>query len=514
VNTQLDNAGSNGRRFFQKWGLLLVVGLMLCGVWAFILSTLSTQKSSLLEERQRQLAQLNSAVAQQTAGLLNYIEMNLRVMDRYLQANPGIDPVRDPGFVGLVDMLRRSSIGLIDLRTISPKGDLYSIPSIDGRALMSIADRPHFTEQLRTTERKLYIGDPMRSRATGRWTIPVSWRLEAPVGNVLVVQATIELERLAALHERLRLKPAGTITLATTKGIVLSRTPYEQALVGKDLSPSPNYKNGYGVKPHGTFFTDNKITDGVARVASFERLEDYPVVVMVSEGMREVLQPYLERRDLTLALTGVVTLIILTLTFVLQRFLWAMHGAQAKLERRAAIDSLTATLRRSAFLEIARREFSRSQRYGRPAVLAVLDLDHFKAVNDGHGHAAGDTVLRECTAAWHSILREQDFLGRVGGEEFCALLPETDLESGRQVAERLREATAKLPFATERGAFSVTVSIGLTTIARFDMEVDQVLERADKALYNAKRDGRDRVALLEPRRLRAVSTRHTTPLTS
>jgi diguanylate cyclase (GGDEF)-like protein len=354
---------------------------------------------------------------------------------------------------------------------------------------------------------KFHIGHPIRSRVSGKWEIPISWRLDAPAAGIDVMVASIELEEMFVLHERMRLKPAGTIMLINDGGVILSRTPYQQSLIGKNISASPNFQSAYGVKASGTFMTGGTITDGVRRLASFERLDDYPVVVLVTEGLKEVLAPYQTRSDLTFALTAVVTMMILTLTVFLQRFIWAMHGAQENLERRALIDSLTGTLRRGEFLEIAQREFSRARRYERPAVIAAIDLDHFKTVNDTNGHAAGDAVLRECCNAWKTVLRSQDFLGRVGGEEFCAILPETTLEGARQVAERLREATEMLRFPGEAGEFSVTVSIGLTTIVPSDQQLLAVMERADKALYAAKHAGRNRVELLEPRRLRAVPLR-------
>jgi len=496
-------ARHRGGRFFQRWGLLLVVGLVLCGAWSFIVMTLNGQQASLVEERQRQLAQLNSAVAQQTAGLLRYVEINLRMLDRHLHANPTIDPRHDAQFIELVAMLHKFSNGLIELRLVSDRGELHYKATAEGTVVTSVQDRT-VIKQLAGTTRQLYIGEPIQNRITGKWEIPISWRLENPVAGLQVMLASIELEQLFVLHERLRLKPAGTIMLINGHGIILSRTPYEHSLIGKNLTSAANFQNAYGVQPTGNFVTDGTMTDGVRRLASYERLEDYPVVVLVTEGLKEVLAPYLKRRDLTLALGAVVTLVILTLTFLLQRFLWAMHGAQENLKRRATTDSLTGTLRRGTFLEIAQREFSRARRYERPAVIAVLDLDYFKKVNDTHGHAAGDAVLRECCAAWRTVLRAQDFLGRIGGEEFCAILPETSLEGARQVAERLREATALLRFASEGTEYAVTVSIGLTTIAAFDDAFEPVMERADKALYAAKRAGRNRVEILGPRRLRSV----------
>jgi diguanylate cyclase (GGDEF)-like protein len=431
-------------------------------------------------------------------------------MDKYLEAHPAIDPARDAHFVSLVDMLRRSSNGLIELRMVSSAGELYAIPSLDGKSLTGVKDRAYFTEQLGAGERKLHIGAPVVSRITKKWTIPISWRLEAPISSMLVLVASIELDRLFVLHERLRLKPAGAITLFNSAGVVLSRTPLEPPMIGRSMAGTPAFENSYGVKPHGTYFSDGALTDGVARLASYERLEEYPVIVLVSEGLDDILAPYVQRRNLTLGLTALVAAVIFSLAFMLQRFLWAMYGEHASLERRATIDSLTGILARGPLLEVGQREFSRALRYARPTVIAAIDLDHFKKVNDTHGHAAGDAVLRECCETWLTILRGQDFLGRIGGEEFCAILPETDLEGALHVIGRLREATSRLKFVGEHGEFSVTVSIGLASVTTSDEQFSQVMERADKALYAAKEGGRDRVEVLEPRRLRVVPLKQVT----
>lgn len=170
-------------RFFQRWGLLLVVGLVLCGAWSFIVVTLNGQQANLVDERQRQLVQLNSAVAQQTAGLLRYVEINLRMLDRYLSANPAIDPRHDAQFIELVDMLHRFSNGLIELRMVSSRGELHYMPSKDGTVVTSVQDRT-IIKQLAAQTRQFFIGEPIQNRMTKKWEIPISWRLEAPVAGV------------------------------------------------------------------------------------------------------------------------------------------------------------------------------------------------------------------------------------------------------------------------------------------------------------------------------------------
>lgn len=123
----------------------------------------------------------------------------------------------------------------------------------------------------------------------------------------------------------------------------------------------------------------------------------------------------------------------------------------------------------------------------------MCDLDHFKAINDTHGHAAGDEVLKQVAAVARSVLRTADLLGRIGGEEFAVLLPDSDTVSAAIAAERLREAIAKARIPTAEGEITVTVSIGITMLCSEDTLADHPLARADKALYAAKATGRNRV---------------------
>lgn len=158
----------------------------------------------------------------------------------------------------------------------------------------------------------------------------------------------------------------------------------------------------------------------------------------------------------------------------------------------ATVDGLTGALSRRAFREAATRQLALAKRHGHEASCLLLDLDHFKAVNDNHGHAAGDTVLAETIATSRSLLRESDLIGRIGGEEFAVLLPLTGRQAALGVAEKLRAAIATQRFAGSERPFSVTASCGLATFSPAAADLDTMLRRADEALYAAKEQGRDR----------------------
>lgn len=164
------------------------------------------------------------------------------------------------------------------------------------------------------------------------------------------------------------------------------------------------------------------------------------------------------------------------------------------IEALANTDALTGALSRRHFLELAGRERARAAREGGGLAVLLLDIDHFKRVNDTHGHAGGDAVLRAFHATCATQLRAHDLLGRLGGEEFGVVLPATGREVARQVAERLRAAVAAGPVTLPGGAaVAITVSIGLAFTASAAEDIDSLLAAADAALYRAKREGRNRV---------------------
>jgi len=166
---------------------------------------------------------------------------------------------------------------------------------------------------------------------------------------------------------------------------------------------------------------------------------------------------------------------------------------EQELKRLATTDTLTGAANRRSFFELAEQDFKRVQRYENSVAFLVLDIDHFKVVNDNYGHQGGDEVLKAFVRACKNELREADVFGRIGGEEFAILLPETDQQSARLVAERIRQKIERLVIAFEEHAIKITVSIGVATIAITDKSFDQVFQRADTALYQAKNSGRNRV---------------------
>jgi diguanylate cyclase (GGDEF)-like protein len=198
-------------------------------------------------------------------------------------------------------------------------------------------------------------------------------------------------------------------------------------------------------------------------------------------------------RDSGLNVGSALAYIVLTLAF--HATLMALVAARltAQLRHRSRHDGLTGLLDRRAIDEALQAQIQRSRRTGETFSVLMLDLDHFKAINDRFGHAAGDCALKHVAAVLREVLREVDSLGRVGGEEFLALMPGAGLDAAAPVAERVRERLATSPMLIAAEPVAMSASIGMAQWSPPDEDASRLVGRADSALYAAKAQGRDRV---------------------
>lgn len=172
-----------------------------------------------------------------------------------------------------------------------------------------------------------------------------------------------------------------------------------------------------------------------------------------------------------------------------------LESANTKLQELALRDGLTGLLNRRYWESCLEREFARHQRYDNPVSLVIFDIDHFKRVNDTYGHQTGDEVIRETARITSQLVRETDFAGRYGGEEFVVLLPGTTLDGAAQFAERLRSTIERQQIDYQGSPLTFTISLGVATLADDMAGYQALLERADKALYQSKEGGRNRVTV-------------------
>ena len=165
----------------------------------------------------------------------------------------------------------------------------------------------------------------------------------------------------------------------------------------------------------------------------------------------------------------------------------------AEVQKLAITDSLTGLYNRRGLFELGQREVERARRYKRPLVAIMMDVDRFKFINDYYGHTAGDQVLQTVAKRCSDNMRRIDILGRLGGDEFTFLLPETDMFTASNVAERVRQTVAERPVAAEETTINVSVSLGVARATSATPDLEVLISRADAAMYVAKREGRNRV---------------------
>lgn len=238
-----------------------------------------------------------------------------------------------------------------------------------------------------------------------------------------------------------------------------------------------------------TYFTDpEKARNGYQEVYEKGRVIDYPLAIRHRDGhITEVLYNASLYHKQDGEVEGV---------FAAARDITERKRLEVELTHQAHSDYLTGTHNRRYFMELAEQEMRRTIRYASPLSLMMMDIDFFKQINDSHGHKAGDLVLQKLADVCLKALREVDIIGRLGGEEFAILLPQTDLEEAHRVAERLRQALADTKVPLDEGLpLRLTVSIGITALISKEENLDVLLCRADKALYEAKESGRNRVCI-------------------
>jgi diguanylate cyclase (GGDEF)-like protein len=223
------------------------------------------------------------------------------------------------------------------------------------------------------------------------------------------------------------------------------------------------------------------------------------VVTLASVVLAEAVLLAIGRGDrLAAALAATVCAVLITpvVGWLVLRLAFELDRARQRLAVLATHDDLTGVHNRRHFMEVVQREWDRARRYDTPAALLLIDADHFKRINDSHGHLCGDELLR-CIA--HTVgqqLRQADVLARFGGEELIVFLPHTDPLGALDVAERIREKVQSLAVPWQAGSVSTTVSVGVAPLRAELPSLDWMIHEADTALYAAKADGRNCVRTL------------------
>lgn len=472
--------------------VLAMMGLFLLSLWAFVAFWASWERNAIVASNTRVLQQLTNAVKEQTDDLFQQTETALLTSKLWLESHPNQDPSNAPEFTVLVDTIRHTSRGVLDIRMVTRTGELRRIPENGLPPYANLMDRDYVRTQLNGRSDGLLISDPVVGKTTLKWTIPVSMPVSRAGGNIAVLVAAIELDRISATFDAQRLKPSGTIAIISSGGNLLFRSPPAPNQYGKPVVPESEWRRYLALPSSGILQIDKSPLDGASRLVSYVTMKEYPLVVLVTVGTDDMLQPWILHTLVLFGVAAFLTLMTLAYGYILLRSMSKEIAVKYELEKLMLTDPLTNVGNRRYLTQFLDAEVLRAERYARPLTVAFFDLDHFKSVNDKYGHKVGDLVLVRVAAYLNGAMRQSDSVGRFGGEEFVMLLTETTVEDGLVLVERMREAIGQLKFPEIQEA--ITISAGLAQ-RQAGEGAEALLQRSDRALYQAKTQGRNRACI-------------------
>jgi diguanylate cyclase (GGDEF)-like protein len=488
----------------KKWTRPEII--LICGSSLAVLAILMIVSSLLVREHR----DANNVAARAASNIVQLIDADvLRNAELYDTSLLGmISAWSQPGLMSISPELRH--MVLFDRSTAaSYKGDLLLIDK-DGVILAdstsieprhgNMADRPHFREHAEDPSLELLVGGPFKAQWGFKdWCISFSRRISAPDGSFMgIASSAMRLVYFKQLFRTLDIGKDSNVNLINADGILLARQPQTEGrdMVGEDFSFAPNFKRI--LREGNGSFTSRSSIDGKERLYTFSRVGSLPLIVVVGQSVDEVFAVWRRNALLVGFATGALCLGMLWLTFLLCRELRLRHHAEKELKERAATDVLTGLANRRKLDDVLKSEWSRALRSGKPLSLLMIDVDHFKSFNDRHGHSGGDQALRHVAMAIaDNIRRPADLAARYGGEEFVVVLAETDLEGAIVIAEVIRKAVQALPPFFD-DTQPITISIGIASkVVKSTGGLPALLSAADKALYEAKHNGRNRVEWAE-----------------
>lgn len=474
-------------------GSILAI-LAIIGIVAFLLAKEYDNAQEVALRGARNLAQLIEAD----------VKRNVELYDLSLQGI--VDASQDATFVQVPPSLQRQvlfgraiSMPLRgDLLWINERGRAvassvgYDLPGIDFSA------RDNFKLHQASPTSGLHISRPFKDQL-GKldWCIAFTRRISGPDGDFRgMASGVLRLEYFGELFKSLNIGEDSSVSLANLYGDLLAREPEPPggSLVGENLMDRPNMQRMLQ-DPTGNAFIAMSSLDGTKRLYSYSRVAGLPLVVIVALGYDDVFGAWKQTALAICFVTLCLCLGIAWLTILFRRELRRGRRSEASLAALAARDPLTGLANRRTLDNTLQKEWARALRSGRDLAILMIDVDHFGAFNERHGHQGGDQALgRVAGIIAQGANRPGDLAARYGGEEFVVVLVETRLESARVQAESIRMKVEALGLGDETSA--LTVSIGVAAISASDMAMETLetlMCAADTALYTAKREGRNRV---------------------
>ncbi len=483
------------QRLLRGSGLLVLVAALITGIlvlqgvsiyrsyqsaWALAIRSTENALQTLGDQIERNLGIIDLSLT----GLQNAITMEgLETLPVSVRHTLLFDRAGSVRFLGSLLALDKNGNIRFDSSSAKPRSGNFS-------------DREHFRVHISPND-DLFISHPFLSRLRGDGpTIALSRRLSAPDGGFLgVAAAGLRVAYFNDLFGKLDLGTESVIRVVNTDGIVMASQPEARGGdISPDISGSALFKHIMDRTARSFLYTSP--LDGIERYYVKRRLGEFPLVLVIGISTADVLDEWKTQSMIDILLVLVDGVFIILLFVALRRALNKSQQMEAHMQSIAITDELTGLPNRRALDAALDREIRRAAREKLPLSILMIDIDHFKSVNDQYGHSVGDEVLHRVGQMIATACRRAgDLAARYGGEEFILLLPSTTPEDARKVAENVRMDILQMaPSSSVPDMRPVSVSIGVaSSTAGAPLSCDDVLKRADQALYAAKNAGRNRV---------------------
>jgi diguanylate cyclase (GGDEF)-like protein len=459
-------------RIKYLWVTVLVFGLLTAIGWTWQRGRIYADE---IERATREAQVANEASAEHARRVISQGDTYLRSVRSYYLRTRSLEETRR-----FVNSLNLSGVNFGNIYLIDARGNII-LASEDGAASVTAADRQFFQFHRQTAADIIHIAAVELGRLSNKYFFRITRRIDNPNGSFGgIVLLTVDPQAFTEYFRQMTADVNSSAALLGTLDRKLRarlpepapqawQTPV-QSVVWDALSRAPTgaYRGPSGV-------------DGVERHFVYRAVRDLPLVMVTGFSPADV------TRRAAVRLLPFTIGMLATLAFIclLAAVLTVIYRQRQEMETLAITDALTNIANRRHAIAVGGREVARARRYAKPLSVLMLDIDHFKVVNDTWGHRTGDRVLQSIARTMQTMVRDQDTVGRLGGEEFSVILPETALPGAQAIAERMRVAVQESSAAvSDKGEpISVTVSIGVADLLPDETDFDTLLVRADKALY-------------------------------
>jgi len=482
---------------FRHYGILLVAA-------AACLALAAGEGLNIWEQRKRTediartyLENVALTLTQTVEGVFTTAEAAV-MLTAGLVARRGIENSDDRELSQILASLSHGSRSIRNIRVLDRDGKVLASSAMEPPGSVDFSNREYFHYHAQSGDRAPRIGLPVLGMQVPSWLIPVSVGLFDPAGNFAgLVIVSIDMQFFLRQFERIEIGSDGAIGLQNLSGVLLARRPFVASAMAQDFSQTGLFRVHLPQAPAGTFVVRSSI-DGQQRYFSYRKSDNTPLVVSVAISVDEILEPWVLDSWRSATVVALVSLVLIgfatAASVMLRRLDREAEAVRAVEERRiidlANLDALTGIANRRAGLNLLRSQIAKADASGRRVAILLIDLDKFKAINDTHGHRAGDAVLIEIAARLRQSTREKDALARLGGDEFLVGLGDLeDAAMGAKLAERMI-ALLLAPVVFEGKELAAGCSIGISVYPDDARDLPLLIQYADEAMYVAKSRGR------------------------